>query len=116
MARQNDRCPCGSGKKYKRCHGAVGASESKRGTLAMVVVGVILAAGIGVMAYGMVEKAGSTDMVWSEEHGHWHGPDGRELGAGAVVPNPTGAPIPQPPGDPPPGKVWSPEHGHWHDQ
>ena len=24
-------------------------------------------------------------------------------------------PAPQPPGDPPPGKVWSVEHGHWHD-
>lgn len=24
-------------------------------------------------------------------------------------------PAPQPPGEPPPGKVWSVEHGHWHD-
>jgi len=26
-----------------------------------------------------------------------------------------GQSVPQPAGDPPPGKVWSPEHGHWHD-
>jgi hypothetical protein len=34
--------------------------------------------------------------------------------ASTSIQPPAQAGTPQPPGDPPPGKVWSPEHGHWH--
>lgn len=71
--------------------------------------------------------------VWSQEHGHWHDaprqipitmtpPGGTaapavagQPGQPAQAPTPA-APVPQPDGPVPPGKVWSPEHGHWHDQ
>lgn len=62
--------------------------------------------------------------VWSAEHGHWH--DVNPAGSSPIqvqtskapitaTPAQPSAPVPQPPGTPPPGKVWSPEHGHWHD-
>lgn len=67
--------------------------------------------------------------VWSVEHGHWHDinpaagaqpgaqpPGGRQtIQIGNPPAGTAKAPVPQPPGPVPAGKVWSPEHGHWHD-
>jgi len=64
--------------------------------------------------------------VWSAEHGHFHEapvaqtPRSRKPGAqGPITIDASGrvassTPIPQPPGQPEPGKIWSAEHGHWH--
>lgn len=112
---RNERCPCGSGKKYKQCHGATEAAAGPRSVVAIVLVAAALALGVGSMAWAWsTSETGNPGQIWSPEHGHWHDANGGELGA---VPSPAAAPsfTPQPAGEAPPGKVWSPEHGHWHD-
>lgn len=115
---RNDPCPCGSGQKYKRCCAGkqvtpVPPTAAGRGPLLAVVI--VLA--LGTLGYALytggspdaAPPGGTPDRVWSEEHGHWHGPDGREL-PDATGGLPTGAT----PSGGGPGQVWSEEHGHWH--
>ena len=107
---RNDLCHCGSGKKFKVCHGRLEAAEGKdRSVLGLMIVGLVLLVALVSAVVEFVQSDGidTSNLVWSEEHGHWHTADGQEVGAGTMVP--------QPPGEAPPGKVWSPEHGHWHD-
>lgn len=124
----NEPCPCGSGKKYKKCCGSPAALEAQQrnrnlliGVIAVVAVAGIVFAAQRIANRPAAEEAVTPRRVWSEEHGHWHDVDGGELppGEAAAPPNPpSGTPAPYytpPPGAPPPGKVWSPEHGHWHD-
>lgn len=132
----NDPCPCGSGKKYKRCCGlAVAPARSKWKRFAF---GGLLALGFGVVVFGPMfqrETAPSAGRgiglgtrpsarplgpapagkVWSVEHGHWHDVRNPLSGPGARPPAQSFTPAPQPGGPVPPGKVWSVEHGHWHD-
>lgn len=112
---RNAPCTCGSGKKYKHCHGAEVASKNARWSVyAMLLVGTALLAGVGFFLYDSITGAPADGRIWSAEHGHWHDAEGRELGASGNAPAPN-TPAAQPPGPPPPGKVWSTEHGHWHD-
>jgi hypothetical protein len=74
----------------------------------MIASAVLLVLGIGGVVVLMSDERGSSNRVWSAEHGHWHDASGRELGAGSSVPA-------APTGPAPAGKVWSAEHGHWHD-
>lgn len=107
---RNDPCHCGSEKKYKHCHGRPGMEEGRdRSVFGLMVVGLIFAMALISAVVEFVQSDGidTSNLVWSEEHGHWHTADGQEVGASQ--------PVPQPPGEAPPGKVWSPEHGHWHD-
>ena len=70
-AGRNDLCPCGSGKKYKRCHGV---KEATRGnTMLLVIVGLLVAGGVaaGVSKF-MNPDRGKPMGVWSAEHGHYH--------------------------------------------
>lgn len=77
---RNDRCPCGSGKKYKNC------CESKKTKLTMagrLTIGAIVLAA-GVLAYFLLnapQRDGSglagrqscpPGQVWSAQHGHCH--------------------------------------------
>jgi hypothetical protein len=105
---RNERCLCGSGRKYKRCCGVRAAAPSGK---AKALLGILpLAAAIGLAA--AVQDRQASDLparVWSPEHGHWHEAAGG--GRAGSVP----VPAPQPPGPATPGKVWSAEHGHWHD-
>jgi hypothetical protein len=106
---RNDRCPCGSGKKYKQCCGpAEDARSKRRSTYAMVATAVVLALGIGGIVVLISSESGPSNRVWSAEHGHWHDANGVELGRSSSMP---GA---RPTGPAPAGKVWSAEHGHWH--
>jgi hypothetical protein len=74
-AGRNDLCPCGSGKKYKKC---CAIREEKRSTFATVLM--VLAAGaivsalvFGFSSYGREGSATpGAGRVWSPEHGHWH--------------------------------------------
>lgn len=113
---RNEPCSCGSGKKYKNCHGKIEAEQKGRwSTYGMLLIGIALVIGGGELLVSLFTNEAPTDgRVWSAEHGHWHDASGRELGAGAGSAAPA-APRPQPPGPVPPGKVWSAEHGHWHD-
>jgi hypothetical protein len=72
---RNESCPCGSGKKFKKCCGLRGARRSPMATaVAVLIGGVVLAAVVfGFSTYG---REGSTTpapgRTWSPEHGHWH--------------------------------------------
>jgi hypothetical protein len=116
--RKTDPCPCGSGKKYKYCHGAppaetVSVAPPRRQVFLWIVVA------LGPLAYAATfyqgdPQATAVERVWSTEHGHYHNVDGSEIGqqqpSEAVAADSPG----ESPGPAPPGKVWSVEHGHWH--
>jgi len=131
---RNDTCHCGSGKKFKTCHGKTTETSSQT----WVIVAVIFLFLLWFLFFQTSHPPETTSYsptplipqkqnltstapgpappgkVWSVEHGHWHD---APLGTTTLPDQPeTSAPRSQPPGDPPPGKVWSPEHGHWHDQ
>jgi len=121
--RKTDPCPCGSGKKYKYCHGAPQTVEvDERPPRRQIFIWIVLA--LGPLAYAATFYQGNpqdtaTKRVWSEEHGHYHNVDGSEIdradkpAEAAAAPNPD-TPT-QAPGPAPPGKVWDEGHGHWHD-
>jgi hypothetical protein len=71
-AGRNDRCPCGSGRKYKQCHGARSHALTRGQRL---LLGAVVAAAVGglVLTFNSrVEPRGPTTGVWSPEHGHYH--------------------------------------------
>ncbi|HEX7150615.1 MAG TPA: SEC-C metal-binding domain-containing protein [Thermoanaerobaculia bacterium] len=100
---RNEKCPCGSGKKFKNCHAEQSQHPAPRG---LIFLGVAIAA---VAAVGIVPALRSDK-------------DERATPVSAAAPAATStAPAatpgsPQPPGPVPPGKVWNVEHGHWHDE
>lgn len=80
---RNDKCPCGSGKKYKNCHQQI--EDTKVGRKKSLVIGGVIALFIIFAALGFYlnsqpqgndapAAAGEAPAgkVWSEEHGHWH--------------------------------------------
>lgn len=95
---RNDRCPCGSGRKYKQCHEGKQQEKTSRGL--MLAVGALVVLGTAAIASSFVSK---------DE------PAPAATQASAAAPAAPATPVAQPAGDPPPGKVWSKEHGHWHD-
>jgi hypothetical protein len=67
----NSRCSCGSGKKYKNCHGAAAEpSTAKKRPVGYLVVAVIV---LALAAFAFYKtQAKPKGQVWSEEHGHYH--------------------------------------------
>jgi hypothetical protein len=75
---RNELCHCGSGKKFKRCHGLTSEStQSGRFLMIAVGIGVLAAVAAGVAAF--TTDRGSSDRVWSPEHGHYHNAYGQEV-------------------------------------
>ena len=72
---RNDLCHCGSGRKYKKCHGV--KEEASKGRLMMFVVGgaVVAAVVAAIMSFTGDRTSGPT-RVWSAEHGHYHDASG----------------------------------------
>jgi len=75
---RNARCHCGSGKKFKNCHGAIAdASPRRKISVGYVVAGIVVLAAL-YMVYmnttGGTQQPGQAPpgKVWSAEHGHWH--------------------------------------------
>ena len=76
---RNDLCPCGSGKKYKKCHEA-GDSATRSRMLMIVVGGAVLAAiAIGFVSYNSDPAAGDNVRVWDPAHGHYHNAAGVQV-------------------------------------
>lgn len=76
---RNERCYCGSGKKYKNCHESK-TSTSRTSQVLMVVVGAAVLAAIaaGVASFAG-ERTRSAVRVWSPEHGHYHDANGVQV-------------------------------------
>ena len=76
---RNERCHCGSGRKFKKCHG-LKTDEQRTARFLMIVVGGTLVAALVVgMASFRGNTASSGVRVWSAEHGHYHDATGREI-------------------------------------
>ncbi|MFN2427926.1 MAG: SEC-C metal-binding domain-containing protein [Candidatus Binatia bacterium] len=102
-AGRNELCPCGSGKKYKRCCGAVDTAAEDPASrffgVAAVLAGLMLVGGGFVFAQAFFfDDVATGKKVWSAEHGHYHDVGGDTGSAEGG-----------------PGKVWNEEHGHFHD-
>jgi hypothetical protein len=75
---RNDLCHCGSGRKFKKCHGEKAAAAS--GNLMLLLVGgAILAAIVVGIASFTGDQAAGPQRVWSTEHGHYHDAAGGEV-------------------------------------
>lgn len=74
---RNDRCPCGSGKKYKSCCERSEQRASRSGWVAVIAIAVLVAlAGIVIVQRATATSDGEPicpeGQVWSVEHGHCH--------------------------------------------
>jgi hypothetical protein len=75
---RNDGCPCGSGKKFKKC--CEGKTSDKRaGRFLMIVVGGLLAAAVvaGVASFDGERSTGVR--VYDPVHGHYHDATGTQV-------------------------------------
>ncbi|HUE86124.1 MAG TPA: SEC-C metal-binding domain-containing protein [Vicinamibacterales bacterium] len=73
-AGRNDACPCGSGKKYKKCH-ALKPQGSKMSKLMVALLVAVLAGGVYAAVVGFGDEGAAVagpGQVWSPEHGHYH--------------------------------------------
>lgn len=131
----NDRCPCGSGVKYKRCCGAKGGVKPEQKSMPWLA-GVVVVAGVAALAiwlnFGRKSDMNETATAVPGPRATAPAPSNAAPGAApagagtipqsgaaenpvATGPAQGGPPYPQPAGAVPAGKVWSAEHGHWHD-
>ena len=74
---RNDRCPCGSGKKYKACCARTEARASRSGLIAAIaLVVLVLVAGVVLFQRITAEETEAPvcpeGQTWSVEHGHCH--------------------------------------------
>ncbi len=77
---RNDLCPCGSGRKYKKCCEASERSGGTQSKMMLIVVGGALIAALvaGIASFSGERPAGAT-RVWSTEHGHYHDANGLQV-------------------------------------
>ncbi len=75
---RNDLCSCGSGKKFKKCHGIKTESQRQSRFLMIVVGGAVVAALAAVVGQMTTERRGGGERVWDPVHGHYH-VNGREV-------------------------------------
>jgi hypothetical protein len=76
---RNDLCSCGSGKKFKRCHGIKGTNERSSKMLMIVVGGAVIAALAVVAASFTGESRTGGTRVWDPAHGHYHNASGVQV-------------------------------------
>jgi hypothetical protein len=69
---RNDRCPCGSGKKYKQCHGRTATSLTNGQRWLVALVTLAFVGGLAFVLSTRQEPDGRPTGVWSAEHGHYH--------------------------------------------
>jgi SEC-C motif len=75
---RNDLCHCGSGRKYKKCHG-VKETPAARGRILLLAVGGAVLAAILVGISSFTGQGAGPTRVWSTEHGHYHDASGVEI-------------------------------------
>ena len=76
---RNDVCHCGSGKKFKKCHGAQTSSGASGNIMLLLVGAAVLAAIVVGITSFTGEPAAGAQQVWSTEHGHYHSATGGEV-------------------------------------
>lgn len=81
MARpgRNDLCSCGSGKKFKRCHGQqTDSARSSRMLVIAVGVAVVAAIAVGLVSF-TGDRSAAAVRVWDPAHGHYHDANGVQV-------------------------------------
>jgi hypothetical protein len=72
-AGRNDPCPCGSGKKFKKCCERKAQRQGGRTMMYIVLALIIGAIVAGVASLRETSyTSGGAGRVWSPEHGHYH--------------------------------------------
>ena len=74
---RNDLCDCGSGKKYKKCHGMQTPSQTQSRLLMLAVGAAVVAAIVAGIASFRGES--SSVRVWDPAHGHYHTANGVQV-------------------------------------
>ncbi len=72
---RNDRCPCGSGLKYKKCCEGKQQTWSVGAVLVLVVLGLVFIVGgyaLWVNLTAPDAPRAAQQRVWSQQHGHYH--------------------------------------------
>ena len=106
---RNSPCPCGSGKKYKQCHGRAGATLTRPVALPMwAIVGMVVVA------------IGATALLFNASQRNRVPTPTMAPGAAATTSLPIGLTPGQPEPapyqyDPATNRYWDPNHKHWHD-
>ncbi|HXH25755.1 MAG TPA: SEC-C metal-binding domain-containing protein [Vicinamibacterales bacterium] len=68
---RNDLCPCGSGRKYKRCcQGKTPGARSSK--VLLIIVGAAMLAAVAAGVASFTTERSSTTRVWDPVHGHYH--------------------------------------------
>ena len=75
---RNELCPCGSGKKFKRCHG-LSADSAKSGRFLMIAVGIGVLAAVAAGVAAFTTERSSSVRVWDPAHGHYHDATGTQV-------------------------------------
>lgn len=73
---RNDLCHCGSGRKFKKCHGTTAATAASGNVMLLLVGAAVLAAIVVGIASFTGDPASAPTRVWSTEHGHYHDASG----------------------------------------
>ena len=77
---RNELCPCGSGKKFKKCHEAKEAGRGRANLMMLVIAGAMLAAVVmGIISLATTDSSPSGVRIWSPEHGHYHNEFGQQV-------------------------------------
>jgi flagellar basal body-associated protein FliL len=76
---RNDLCPCGSGKKYKKCHEAKETGRAKSRMLVVVVAAAVAAAAVAAVVAVTGAGTASATRVWDASHGHYHDANGVQV-------------------------------------
>ena len=76
---RNELCSCGSGKKFKRCHGLTTSTE-RTSRFLMIVVGIAVVAAVvaGITSFTS-DRAPASVRVWDPAHGHYHDANGVQV-------------------------------------
>ena len=76
---RNDQCPCGSGRKFKKCCESKTEGRQSSRVLMIAVGAALVAALVAGVASFTSEGTGSSVRVWSAEHGHYHNENGVQV-------------------------------------
>ena len=78
---RNDLCPCGSGRKYKKCCEAKQAHGGRQSRMLLVVVGgaILVALALAVVSMTTEGGGGTGVRIWDPVHGHYHDANGVQV-------------------------------------
>ena len=69
-ANRNDPCPCGSGRKYKKC---CARKQDQMSRVSQLLVVAVVVAIVAVVTYTFTADRGNgSRQVWDPAHGHFH--------------------------------------------